>query len=260
MKHFFYNEIPTTLDEVFNIFTKNRPNNEPVLVTSLRMTKGRGRVGKCWHANKDGNLHMSLAFNHLSFPILTSLPIVTVTSVGNMLNLPNIKGFCYKWPNDLFVDNKKFGGVLIEIKDNVFIIGVSVNIHYTPIVNNAEVTSLASKNCLNILGNNILSLDLGKQMFYISELIASDILSNLEKISGNNTNAATDAILTHANLWRKNCWKRIGDKITIKLSAVKSKEYIFKGICDDCLILVEELDEAGNGNGNIVSLSYGDVS
>ena len=36
-----------------------------------------------------------------------------------------------KWPNDILLDSRKVGGILVEVADRVAVIGIGVNVHQT---------------------------------------------------------------------------------------------------------------------------------
>jgi len=80
-----------------------------------RQSSGRGQRGRYWHS-KPGGLYLSLALEP-DWPVphsaqLTSLSAWGIATAFNNLGIP-IK---IKWPNDLFFQGKKLGGILTETK------------------------------------------------------------------------------------------------------------------------------------------------
>lgn len=104
-----------------------------VLITS-HQTAGRGRQGNSWHAKKGLNLTFSIALHPLlalekqfNLSLLTSLAIVDYLKIREVTAK-------IKWPNDILIDRRKCGGILIEnmvegmrIKTSVVGIGLNIN-------------------------------------------------------------------------------------------------------------------------------------
>ena len=114
----------------------------PQLVVADQQTTGRGRGQNAWWS-PEGCLMFSLAWKpETSQPTddydvrlrLTQLPLLVGVSIasalGNLLMDPN--AIKVKWPNDVYVDNKKLGGILIESvldsNEPFWIIGVGLNV------------------------------------------------------------------------------------------------------------------------------------
>ena len=125
---------------------KELPNLSPyTLITALKQTKGRGRRGRTWQSPK-GNLYFSYSFiipikdlNKLVFIISLSLA-QTVKNIS-----PSSQSIKIKWPNDVLLNNKKISGILLEnLKDDLWIIGIGVNIVSSPKLTEVlyEATSL----------------------------------------------------------------------------------------------------------------------
>ena len=109
-------------------------------------TKGRGTYGKKWTSDK-GNL-----FSSIFFPLKDNYPPFNEFSIINPIIISDvIKHFCYKknvnlkFPNDIFVNEKKICGVLqetiISANRKFLIIGIGVNIISNPDINNKYKTT-----------------------------------------------------------------------------------------------------------------------
>ncbi len=128
----------------------------PALVVARRQMAGRGRSGKSWWS-AEGALTFSLLIEPAAMRIGTSdwprLSLTTAVAVCDGLRpeVPQSK-LGIKWPNDVYLDNRKVGGILIEspggaapAKDRLVIgIGINVNnsLRSAPLDVNANGTSL----------------------------------------------------------------------------------------------------------------------
>lgn len=108
-------------------------------------TNGRGQRGKVWQSLK-GNLYISGYTENVK--LLPGQVAITVgVAIANMLESLNLKQeISLKWPNDLLINNKKCGGVLIE-NNNGYTIGIGININSFPLNTQTPAT------CLNQFGD-----------------------------------------------------------------------------------------------------------
>jgi len=106
----------------------------PMALAAATQTAGVGRLGRSWISAK-GNLHLSIAlpsgFIDAKFQAL--LPIVAGVLVAEWIKSKFGLSICIKWPNDLFLDGEKIGGILCEAtyKGAEFrgvIIGIGINL------------------------------------------------------------------------------------------------------------------------------------
>lgn len=112
------------------------------LVIAKTQTDGRGRRGNEWLSDEGAAL-FSFALrvgSSLKSEDYKKLPLITGLAV--LEGLKEITGndlFKFKWTNDVYLNNKKISGVLIEKLEDFFIIGIGIN------VNNKEFGELNSK-------------------------------------------------------------------------------------------------------------------
>jgi BirA family biotin operon repressor/biotin-[acetyl-CoA-carboxylase] ligase len=104
------------------------------VVTAAEQTAGRGRQGRAWTAPAGKGLLYSailrpLDERHLLLPL--SVPLA-VCEVAEALR-PGIE-CAVKWPNDVWLDERKLAGILIEAKpqDGWAVIGVGLNLALAP--------------------------------------------------------------------------------------------------------------------------------
>lgn len=96
--------------------------------------QGRGRRGRAWQAPYGKNLLLSLRFRFDHWPDgLSALGLVIGLGIVRYLNANGIPAGI-KWPNDIWLNNAKLGGVLIETRGEAssaceLIVGCGVNVH-----------------------------------------------------------------------------------------------------------------------------------
>jgi len=106
-------EVDSTNDEAARQLAAGRP--APFVILARRQTRGRGRLGRAWHSEANGNLYSSFAFR----PTLAPAEMTTFTLWMGVNVCELIANFCHvapalKWPNDLLFDGRKAGGMLTE--------------------------------------------------------------------------------------------------------------------------------------------------
>jgi BirA family biotin operon repressor/biotin-[acetyl-CoA-carboxylase] ligase len=105
----------------------------PVLLVAERQTAGRGRLGRTWHSGVEdptASLTFSLGIA-LAPSTWAGLSLAVGVSLADALH-PAIR---LKWPNDLWLHDRKLGGILIETGGfaeqgarRYAVIGVGINI------------------------------------------------------------------------------------------------------------------------------------
>jgi BirA family biotin operon repressor/biotin-[acetyl-CoA-carboxylase] ligase len=126
-------EVDSTNDEAARQLAAGRP--APFAVLACRQTQGRGRFGRTWHSEANGNLYASFAFRPRVPP--GRMPTFTLWMGVNLCELiANLAKVApgIKWPNDILFNGRKAGGMLTEarvdadqIRDLVFGLGLNVN-------------------------------------------------------------------------------------------------------------------------------------
>jgi BirA family biotin operon repressor/biotin-[acetyl-CoA-carboxylase] ligase len=104
---------------------------EPVLLVAERQTAGRGRLGRQWHSGAGDALTFSLGLP-LAPADWSGLSLAVGVAVAEALH-PDLQ---LKWPNDLWWQDRKLGGILIEtavgLAARYAVIGIGLNIAPRP--------------------------------------------------------------------------------------------------------------------------------
>ncbi len=147
--HYFYKSLKNTNDEVKKL---NVSNGRNIAVFTSFQRKGRGRKQREWISSV-GDLTCSfLVKNNLDVKDLGKINLLVVNSLINILKYLGVKKIKYKWPNDIFIENRKLAGILIETTVsnktiNQFIIGIGINFFPKRIKNSFPTISLYELNC-----------------------------------------------------------------------------------------------------------------
>jgi BirA family transcriptional regulator, biotin operon repressor / biotin---[acetyl-CoA-carboxylase] ligase len=104
---------------------------DPVLLVAERQTAGRGRLGRSWQSAAGASLTFSLGLP-LEPGDWSGLSLAVGASVAECLH-PQVR---LKWPNDLWLQDRKLGGILIETASHGegaagsrhAVIGIGINI------------------------------------------------------------------------------------------------------------------------------------
>lgn len=115
---------------------------------SEKQTNGRGRQGNNWVSPANGNIYLSFCYclskdiQHWSL-----LGLVAGIAIVEALEDIGLKGHGIKWPNDIYWQRKKLGGVLIETSNQSekLIIGIGLNMFLPDLKDdeiNQQITSV----------------------------------------------------------------------------------------------------------------------
>ncbi len=117
----------------------SRPASAPPFLALLaeQQTAGRGRRGRTWQSPFARNIYMSLGFE-LSGGVeaLSGLSLVVGVAIVRALQKLGIQGAGLKWPNDVWIDERKVAGVLVELQGEAttawrVVVGLGVNVSMT---------------------------------------------------------------------------------------------------------------------------------
>jgi BirA family biotin operon repressor/biotin-[acetyl-CoA-carboxylase] ligase len=160
------------------------------LIVSEEQTSGRGRMGRSFYSPQSTGVYMSLLIKP-TFDISKSVLVTTAASVAVCRAIEEILGVhCQiKWVNDIFLGDKKVGGILTEgITDfesgQVEYIVIGIGINYIAPVNDfpEELQHVAGA---LIPFSSALSHGQTKSRNLIIGAIASQLLQLLERLDPN---------------------------------------------------------------------------
>ena len=127
MKFLKFDEIDSTNNYMKENFSKFENYD---IVAAKNQTSGRGRRGNTWSSSEGMALFSFLLKTENKLDILEYTKLPLIAGISTLVALKKIKDGAYnfKWTNDVFLDNKKLCGILIEKVEENFIIGIGINV------------------------------------------------------------------------------------------------------------------------------------
>jgi BirA family transcriptional regulator, biotin operon repressor / biotin---[acetyl-CoA-carboxylase] ligase len=107
---------------------------EGTIVVTEEQTNGRGQLGNSWESDPGQNLTFSVLLRP-NFLVPENQYLISMAvglALTDMITHLMKKSAKLKWPNDLFLNNRKLGGILTEchIQDQmVCVVGIGLNIN-----------------------------------------------------------------------------------------------------------------------------------
>jgi BirA family biotin operon repressor/biotin-[acetyl-CoA-carboxylase] ligase len=94
---------------------------------------GRGRLGRRWVAPFGGSLALSMAWSFEEGVAVSGLSLAVGVAVQRALVRAGARDVKLKWPNDIWYEDRKIGGVLIELRSDAdgsshAVLGIGLNV------------------------------------------------------------------------------------------------------------------------------------
>ncbi|MFT5165419.1 MAG: BirA family biotin operon repressor/biotin-[acetyl-CoA-carboxylase] ligase [Saprospiraceae bacterium] len=127
-------KLDSTNTHAIELLSKNNPS-EGTVISAWNQADGRGQIGRKWQSEAGKNLTFSIIFYPDFLPAKQQFILNQAIALGvyDFVNrfLDNVK---IKWPNDIYVGDKKICGILIQnvlsgmnIQSSVTGIGMNIN-------------------------------------------------------------------------------------------------------------------------------------
>jgi BirA family biotin operon repressor/biotin-[acetyl-CoA-carboxylase] ligase len=120
-----------------NTYARELAEQESVsgaVILAEQQTAGRGRRGKTWVSPFAANIYLSIVWDfEQGAQSLEGLSLAVGVAVKRALSAHGVTGVKLKWPNDIYVEQKKLGGILLEMIGDpaghcTVVVGVGLNI------------------------------------------------------------------------------------------------------------------------------------
>ncbi|KZX10855.1 biotin--[acetyl-CoA-carboxylase] ligase [Methanobrevibacter oralis] len=224
-----YKEVNST-NTVAKFLSMNNIENGSVII-SEKQSNAKGRSGKFWESPL-GGIWLSIVLNpqveHSKLPFIT---LATGVAVANALEKIGIDNAEIKWPNDIYINDKKVCGILTEaiaqfntIENVIIGVGIDANFDYEefPEVLKEDSTTLKEE-----LGEEV-------DINYLIKIF----LEEFEKIGVLFTEGEFEKILKE---WRKRSYT-IGKIVEVKEPFNKTYDAYVIGVDKDGALVVEKID------------------
>ena len=177
-------------------------------------TDGKGRRDNKWFSTPEKSLTFSfILHSKLELEKMGLLPLLTGISIVRGIESATAIQTGLKWPNDIMLNEKKMGGILIESKQTQNGLGVVVGVGLNINENAQDIP--------HTLRNNAISLTMFSRQTHSREQILSAILNKFETLYNNQM----DSIIP---LWTDHC---IHQDREVSFHSEKGKQQgIFQGI------------------------------
>jgi BirA family biotin operon repressor/biotin-[acetyl-CoA-carboxylase] ligase len=130
-----FDTVDSTNAEALRRIVDGAPSGD--VIWARQQSGGRGRRGRLWHS-PPGNLYVTIVVPAPPDRLVGQLAFVAANGAGEaareLLASPELLE--YKWPNDLMLDGRKLGGILIEAsptgQTHLVAIGLGLNVDSAP--------------------------------------------------------------------------------------------------------------------------------
>ena len=140
--------VDSTNSTAFEAEADGAPDGTVIVADAQRV--GRGRLGRRWNSPARKNLYLSILLTRgLTRTIVMALPFLAAIAVREAILETTGCSVVIKWPNDLIVNRRKVGGVLVETRMTgstpvVAVIGIGINVNWSRRVMPAPLRLMAT--------------------------------------------------------------------------------------------------------------------
>jgi len=135
MSDFIIVDETTSTNDFLKNLAKDNTLNEGFVVFTHNQTSGKGQRGNSWESAKGKNITLSFLFYPVFLKLHSHFLLSEAVALGVKDTLDSyLENIEIKWPNDIYCENRKIAGILIEneitgqqITSSVVGIGLNVN-------------------------------------------------------------------------------------------------------------------------------------
>lgn len=143
---YYFDQVSSTMDLSQNYGMQGSAHG--TIIIAEGQSKGRGRMGREWHSPKYKGIYFSLILRpQVSANEAAVLTLLVAVSICETVRDCAGVTLQIKWPNDLFIEGKKVGGILTELDaelDAVRFVNIGVGLN----VNNDRKSLIAAATSL----------------------------------------------------------------------------------------------------------------
>jgi len=147
----YLDKVASTNDYLRELLSNFKPLAEGTAILAEDQFQGKGQRGGTWFSEPGKNLTASILLkpHFLSIAQQFALSATVAIAVAKWLKDNTEQPVFVKWPNDIYIANKKIAGILIEnkvkgVQIDASIVGIGVNINQINFDTAETITSLAT--------------------------------------------------------------------------------------------------------------------
>ena len=151
-----FESLESTNDYAADLISKSSPIEEGTVIKTAFQSTGKGQIGRYWSSEADKNVLCSIILKpHMLQPRNQIYLLMAISlALTDVLEDFGIYGISIKWPNDVYVEDNKICGILIQntlmdqkIAYSICGIGLNVNQVYWPeeIPNPTSIANILAK-------------------------------------------------------------------------------------------------------------------
>lgn len=143
-----FDEISSTQDVAAELAIEG--GAEGTLVVAEMQTRGRGRRGRNWASISSGGIYFSLILRPKLMPSkVVQIPLIASVALTKAIGETAPIQPKIKWPNDLYINTKKVGGILTEMNSeidavNYVILGIGLNVNMSASLFDEDISKIAT--------------------------------------------------------------------------------------------------------------------
>lgn len=190
-KIYAYDVVTSTNDLARFLAEKGEP--EGTVIFARGQTQGRGRLGNAWVSRYGEGLYFSFILRpEISVCAASRVTLTVAMAVARALQEIHIEDTLIKWPNDVFIGDKKVCGILTEMhleeeRIGYLVVGVGLNVNTQARDLPEQATSLkvVSHRSFDIIDlSHIIIKHIDWYYCLLREGRFSDILGEVKELSG----------------------------------------------------------------------------
>ncbi len=138
-----FESIPSTMDFAHRLAGDGAPSG--TLVLANQQTAGRGRAGKSWASQPGVGIWLTMIERPTDLTGLEVLSLRAGLAAAEALDRFAPEPIRLKWPNDLYIEEGKLGGILVEARwreRSVEWVAIGLGVNVRPPANVARAASL----------------------------------------------------------------------------------------------------------------------
>jgi BirA family biotin operon repressor/biotin-[acetyl-CoA-carboxylase] ligase len=196
-----------------------------------QQTAGKGRRGRTWISPFGSNIYLSILWLFQSGPMeIAGLSLAIGVAVVRALRQLYAIEFSLKWPNDIYFESKKLGGILVEVSGEAggpckAVIGLGLNLNMPS--KDGDLIDQAWIDLAQITGKDILEKN------QLTALLLNNIFTLIQEFENHGLAVILDE-------WRR--YDCLVNKQVTLFVGTKQINGIVKGINDNGLIVISAPD------------------